>query len=110
MHLDALEALLARDVRQPRGGQRAVAADQKLGGDGVATVGLDVPAPVGLVPLRPRHAGGEQGLIVDILLLGDGVEVGLDLRAADVLLARHELEPREVGQVWQQRRQAGCVR
>ncbi len=75
--------------REARLGQRAVGADDEAGGHPVATVGLQVPLLLGLVPHGGGHRRLEHGEVVEVVLAGDRLAVGEDLRALGVVPGGH---------------------
>ena len=62
------------------------------GAEPVPPVGLHHPAAVVLVPGRRLDTGVEQRLAGEVVLLGDGLEVGEDLAAGRVPVPRHVAE------------------
>ena len=81
----APEELHARDVGQLHQVEDADGHDDVAGADLVATVGVEDPAGALLVPHVVADAGVEQGVVDQVVLLGDGFEVLADFVAEGVL-------------------------
>ena len=68
--------------------QWAGAHAEITGGEIVAAMGLDAPDPIGLIPLYGTDLGVEKRLVMKVVLLGDALAMGADLRAPDIFLGR----------------------
>src|SRR5690606_19358300 len=88
------------DAGQFRLVERALGHDDESGADVVAAVGADPPALAVLVPGQRVDQGGEEGALVEVVVLADALGVLEALGAAGVLLLWHIagfLEQRQIG-------------
>ena len=95
----ALEGLHPVDLGEARGRQDAIGQNDEAGAHGIAPVGLDDPAPGGVVPHRFLDRGVEQAAVVEAEPLSHELAVFEDLEARGELHRRdvaHLLEERQV--------------
>ena len=78
-----------RNTRQFRTVQRAVGHDHILRRETVAAIGVNLPAPMILVPVQAGDFCAQKGIAVKVVVAGDTAGMLKNLRRAGILLHRH---------------------
>ena len=95
----ALEGGDAWDTRQLWPIERSVGHGHELGSDGVTPVGVNNPASARVVPAHLAHPGLEAGVLVQVVVAGDGLAVFEDLGCVRIFVFRDVVQLLEQRQV-----------